>query len=98
MTSFGPDESICEQLARKYGISNSAATPNRNFTPRKLLDETFQNSADVSLATANYFERHSIGRKRKPIREQPDIKENEFKNRLEPIVDYLKLEKLQNFK
>ena len=79
-TGFYGEESICEQLAKKYGI-----TPAKKVTPRHLADETIMNSADMSLATAQYFERHSIGRKKQFQTSQP-------------IVDFAELEKLQNFK
>ena len=84
MTTYG-EESICEQLAKKYGISTTNNIEQRKVSP----EETFQNSADMSVATAQYFERHAIGRRRPPHRT--------FQN-TEPIVDFLKLEKLQNFK
>lgn len=94
--SYG-EESICEQLAKKYGISG-AGKIDRNRT-RSSPDETFQGSADMSLATAQYLERHSIGRYRN--RRPPPTghsRTDRYKHNTRPIVDFSELEKLQNFK
>lgn len=87
-TTYG-EESICEQLAKKYGILTPSNGQRRQTTP----DETFQNSADMSLATAQYFERHAIGQNHRSKNDRT------FQHRTtDPIVDFVQLEKLQNFK
>jgi len=93
LTAYG-EESLCEQLAKKYGVATAADKPTHRQSSH---DETFQNSADMSLATAQYFERHSIGRARHRTRTAPSPAPNSpFPNK--PIVDLFELEKLQNFK
>ena len=51
------EESVCAQLARKYGVPNPSAAPtSRNHSRRYMStpDQTFNthNSSDMSLATA----------------------------------------------
>ena len=94
LTQYG-EESLCEQLAKKYGVATASEQPTQRPPTH---DETFQNSADMSLATAQYFERHSIGRGRHRTRTAPatPAANSPFPNK--PIVDLFELEKLQNFK
>ena len=51
------EESVCAQLARKYGVPNPSAAPSSRSHSRRYMstpDQTFNthNSSDMSLATA----------------------------------------------
>ena len=98
------DESICGQIAKKYGLASPPALPVR----RSISDDT--QIGDISIATANYLDRHiyskggggghrrshTSGQIRKLESPLPSRRKNS--NSPDEIINFDELQKIEKYK
>jgi len=84
------DESICGQLARKYGLGTPKSAGRRS-SPAGMMNESNIQSGDMSIATANYLYRHGFEGGSRSTRIQTR------KSSTNEIIDFDELEKLKKY-